>query len=300
MRRIENSKLYPWLLLAPVLAFFAIWNLIPLFWMVGMSFYNYSLTLGRPPRFIEFRNYFNYLDDNDLWLALSRTFTFVFFSVGLTTLLGGLIGTLFWRSTNMPGRRVALSLLFSPMILTPAAIGTFFRLNYDPTFGIVGYFTHLFTGRNFDYLGTEGWAFAALMAVDVWMWTPFMVLITLAALGSVPAAELEAAEVDRLSLWRRFRYVILPHARFIITLGIILRTIDAFKVTDLVYQLTRGGPGVTTEVIGVMMFRKAFEAFSVGWTSGVAVITLLTAIAFTAIFLFFLNLHKRRHLPYEG
>ncbi|MBV9392473.1 MAG: sugar ABC transporter permease [Verrucomicrobia bacterium] len=112
MRRIETSKLYPWLLLSPTLIFFAIWNLVPLLWMVGMSFYNYSLTLGRPPRFIEFRNYLNYLDDTDLWLALSRTFTFVFFSVGLTTLLGGLIGALFWRSTHMPGRRIALSCSF--------------------------------------------------------------------------------------------------------------------------------------------------------------------------------------------
>ena len=114
------------------------------------------------------------------------------------------------------------------------------------------------------------------------------------ALGSVPAAELEAAQIDRLSLWRQFRYVIFPHARFIIILGVILRTIDAFKVTDLVYQLTRGGPGGTTEVIGVMMFRKAFEAFSVGWTSGLAVITLFTAISFTAIFLYLLNTHKRK------
>jgi multiple sugar transport system permease protein len=128
------------------------------------------------------------------------------------------------------------------------------------------------------------------------MWTPFMLLITLAALGSVPSAELEAAEVDRLSIWRRFRYVILPHARFIIMLGIILRTIDAFKVTDLVYQLTRGGPGATTEVIGVMIYRKAFDALTMGWTSGLAVITLLTAIAFTAIFLYILNLQKRRRL----
>jgi multiple sugar transport system permease protein len=296
MRPIENSKVYPWLLLTPVLIFFAIWNLVPLFWMVGMSFYNYSLTLGRPPRFIEFRNYLDYLDDNDLWLALSRTFIFVFFSVTLTTLFGGLLGALYWRSTNMPGRRIALTLLFSPMMLTPAAIGTFFRLNYDPTFGVFGYFTTLFTGLKIEYLGTAGIAFAALVAVDVWMWTPFMVLITLAALGSVPTAELESAEIDRLSIWRRFRYVILPHARFIIVLGMILRTIDAFKVTDLVYQLTRGGPGGTTEVIGVMMFRKAFEAFSIGWTSGVAVITLLTAISFTAIFLYFLNLTKRGKL----
>ncbi|MBW0000024.1 MAG: sugar ABC transporter permease [Verrucomicrobia bacterium] len=295
MRAIENSRLYPWLLLAPALMFFAIWNLLPLFWMVGMSFYNYSLTLGRPPRFVQFRNYLDYLDNIDLWLAFSRTFTFVFFSVTLTTLLGALIGTLYWGSTRMPGRRLALTLLFSPMILTPAAIGTFFRLNYDPTFGVIGYLTRLITHTNVEYLGTEGLAFAALVAVDVWMWTPFMVLITLAALGSVPKAELEAAEIDRLSLWNRFRHVILPHARFILVLGIILRTIDAFKVTDLVYQLTRGGPGGTTEVIGVMMFRRAFEAFSIGWTSGVAVITLLTAISFTALFLYLLNLHRRKH-----
>jgi multiple sugar transport system permease protein len=294
MRTVENSKIYPWLLLTPTLILFAIWNLVPLFWMVGMSFYNYSLTLGRPPRFIGFRNYLDYLENPDVWIALSHTLIFVLFSVVLTTLLGSLLGGLFWRSSKMPGRRLALTLLFSPMILTPAAIGTFFRLNYDPTFGIFGYLTKLITGTNIEYLGAEGWAFAALVAVDVWMWTPFMVLIILAALGSVPAAELEAAQIDRLSLWRQFRYVIFPHARFIIILGVILRTIDAFKVTDLVYQLTRGGPGGTTEVIGVMMFRKAFEAFSVGWTSGLAVITLFTAISFTAIFLYLLNTHKRK------
>jgi multiple sugar transport system permease protein len=296
MRRFENSPWYPWLLLSPALIFFAIWNIVPLLWMVGMSFYNYSLNLGRPPRFIGLDNYADFLDNVDLWLAMSRTFSFVFFSVTLTALLGGLLGALFWRSSQMPGRRLALTLLFSPMILTPAAIGTFFRLNYDPTFGIFGYLTRLFTGRRLDYLGTEGWAFVALVAVDVWMWTPFMVLITLAALGSVPAAELESAEVDRLSIWHRFRYVILPHARFIIMLGIILRTIDAFKVTDLVYQLTRGGPGGTTEVIGVTIYRKAFDALTMGWTSGVAVITLLTAIAFTAIFLYILNLQRRRRM----
>ena len=138
MRRIENSKLYPWLLLTPTLIFFAIWNIIPLFWMVGMSFYNYSLNLGRPPRFVGLDNYTDFLDSVDVWLAMSRTFTFVIFSVGLTTLFGGILGVLFWRSTKMPGRRLALTLLFSPMILTPAAIGTFFRLNYDPTFGIFG------------------------------------------------------------------------------------------------------------------------------------------------------------------
>ncbi len=300
MRSLEKSRWLPWVLLTPVLAFFVVWNFVPLLWMLGMSFYNYSLTSGKPPRFIGFDNYLDFLDNVDVWSALSTTFGFLIASVALTTLLGTLLGFLFWGSARMPGRRLALALLFSPMVLTPAAIGTFFRLNYDPTFGVIGYLTTRLTGEQVNFLGDERWALAALLAVDVWMWTPFMVLITLAALSSVPAAELEAAEVDRLSLFHRLRYVILPHAKFIFMLGIILRTIDSFKVMDLVYQLTRGGPGGKTEVIGLMMFRKAFEALTMGWTSGIAVITLLTAVAFTAIFLYVLNLRRRRELIDEA
>ena len=119
------------------------------------------------------------------------------------------------------------------------------------------------------------------------------ILITLAALGSVPRAELEAAEVDRLPWLKRFWYVVLPHAKFILMLGIVLRTIDAFKVMDLIYQLTRGGPGNATEVIGITLFRKAFEGVTMGWSSALAVITLLIAIAFTSIFLYILNLRRR-------
>lgn len=299
MRALERSRWLPWLLLSPVLVFFAVWNIVPLLWMVGMSFYNYSLTTGKAPRFIGFDNYLDFLDNVDVWSALSTTFGFLLASVIFTTILGVLLGFLFWGSARMPGRRLALALLFSPMVLTPAAIGTFFRLNYDPTFGVIGFLTTRLTGGHVNYLGDENYAMPALLAVDVWMWTPFMVLITLAALSSVPAAELEAAEVDRLSLFHRLRYVILPHAKFIFMLGIILRTIDSFKVMDLVYQLTRGGPGGRTEVIGVMMFRKAFEGLTMGWTSGIAVITLLTAVAFTAIFLYVLNLRRRSALHDE-
>ena len=106
-----------------------------------MSFYNYSLTLGRPPRFVGFKNYLDYLENPDVWIALSHTLIFVLFSVVLTTLLGSFWAGFSGEVPKCPGRRLALTLLFSPMILTPAAIGTFFRLNYDPTFGIFGYLT---------------------------------------------------------------------------------------------------------------------------------------------------------------
>ncbi len=134
----------------------------------------------------------------------------------------------------------------------------------------------------------------AVLAVDIWMWTPFMVLMTLAALGSVPQAELEAAEIDRLTWHQRLRLVILHHGKFILMLGILLRTIDAFKTMDLIFDMTYGGPGTATQLIAMTLFRRAFEAFNMGSSSALAVILLLISIAFTATFIYVLYLRERR------
>ena len=292
MRWIDDSRHFPGMLLVPVLVFFVVWNLVPLFWMLGMSFFNYSIITGSPPRYIGFGNYLDILGNFSVWQALSKTFVFVLGAVGIETVLGVVLGFLFWGSSTMPGRRLALTLLFAPMILTPAATGTFFRLIYEPTFGVANHLVQRFFGTSINFLGDRSWAWFSVLAVDVWMWTPFMILISLAALGSVPKAELEAAEVDGLPWTRRIRHVILPHAKFILMLGVLLRTIDSFKVMDLIYQLTRGGPGNTTEVVGITLFRKAFEGFTMGWSGALAVIALLIAIAFTSIYLYILNLSR--------
>jgi len=292
VRWIDDSRHFPGMLLVPVLIFFVVWNLVPLLWMLGMSFFNYSLITGNPPRNIGFGNYLDIFDNFSVWLALSKTFIFVLGAVGVETVLGVVLGFLFWGSSSMPGRRLALTLLFSPMILTPAATGTFFRLIYEPTFGVANHLVQRIFGTSINFLGDRSWAWFSVLAVDVWMWTPFMILIVLAALGSVPQAELEAAEVDGLSWTRRIRHVILPHAKFILMLGVLLRTIDSFKVMDLIYQLTRGGPGNTTEVVGITLFRKAFEGFTMGWSAALAVIALLIAIAFTSIYLYILSLSR--------
>ena len=294
MHWIDNSQQFPMLLLVPVLIFFIVWNIIPLLWMLGMSFYNYSLITGNPPKYIGFKNFIDLYESFPVWEGLSKTFIFVIFSVGIETFLGMLLGFLFWGSTSLPGRRLALTLLFAPMMLTPVATGTFFRLIYEPTFGIANYLTTTLFGAEINFLGDAAWAMPAVLMVDIWMWTPFMILITLAALGSVPKAELEAAEVDRLPWLKRIWYVVFPHAKFILMLGILLRTIDSFKVMDLIYQLTRGGPGNATEVIGITLFRKAFEGFSMGWSAALSIITLLIAIAFTSIYLYILNLRTQR------
>ncbi|WP_083592262.1 sugar ABC transporter permease [Aurantimonas sp. 22II-16-19i] len=295
-RLFENRAMLVLVLLAPVLSFFIVFNTIPTLWLLGLSFYNYSLTSGMPPEFVGFRNFFAILaSKNAIWFDLSRTFTFVLCGVTLQTILGGLLGFLFWGSKNMPGRRIALTMLFAPMVLTPVATGTFFRFIYDPTFGILNYIARTgFGAGSIDFLGDPNLAFWAVLAVDCWMWTPFMTLMTLAALGSVPTAELEAAEIDRVPMWRRLPLVIWHHGKFILMLGILLRTIDSFKTLDLIIPMTKGGPGQNTRLVALELNKQAFESFNMGWSSAYAVLLLLISIAMTSVFIFVLNLRRRR------
>jgi len=292
-----GDRLFPIALLAPVLLFFIILNVVPTLWMLGLSFYKFTLMSLDPPKFIGMDNYIRIYNDPSFWHGFGRTFRFMVLAVSIETVLGGAIGFLFWGSANMPGRRVALTMLFAPMIITPVASGLFYRLIYDPTFGVANYLLENVVGHKIDFLTNVHWAFPAVLFVDIWMWTPFMILMTLAALGSVPKAEMEAAEVDRLSWPQRFRYVILPHAKFILMLGILLRTIDAFKTMDLVFLMTNGGPGSITELIAVALYRYAFASLNIGFSSALAVLLLIVAIAFTSVYLYILNLRRSSEAP---
>jgi multiple sugar transport system permease protein len=294
-RLFDDRRVVVFVLLAPVITFFVVFNTIPTLWLLGLSFYNYSLTSGMPPRYVGFVNYLLLLNNkNDVWGDLSRTFLFMGVGVTIQTLIGVALGFLFWGSKDMPGRRVALTLLFAPMVLTPIAAGTFFRFIYDPTFGVLNAMVRGLGFQSVDFLGDPATAYWAVLAVDTWMWTPFMTLMTLAALGSVPKAELEAAEVDRLPWPRRLALVIWPHGKFILMLGILLRTIDSFKTLDLVIPMTKGGPGQQTRLVAVELNKQSFESFNMGWSSAYAVVLLLTSIAMTSIFIFVLNLRRRR------
>jgi len=280
-------------LLMPVLLFFLVLNVIPTFWLIGLGFYKYTLGRGDPV-FIGLDNFYGIINSPELWGAFSRTLRFMLVAVGFEVVLGVALGFLFWGSARMPGRRLALTLLFTPMVMAPVASGLFWKLIYEPTFGIVNAIISMFGGEKIDFLTNIDWALSAVLFVDIWMWTPFMILMTLAALGSVPSAELEAAEVDRLSLWYRIQHVILPHAKFILMLGVLLRTIDAFKTTDLVLTMTGGGPGNKTEFIGLALYRQAFNSLDLGRSSAVSLVLLIIAIAFTSIYLYVLNWSRRR------
>jgi multiple sugar transport system permease protein len=289
---LGNPKYLQVLLLVPVLIFFIVWNVIPLLWLAGLSFYRYALVTGMPLKFIGVTNFIDIMNDADIWHALSNTFLFVILGAGTQTFLGILLGFLFWGSKDLPGRKLALTLMFTPMVLAPLATGSFFKIIYDPVFGVLNYFIQLFSGTTIDFLGSSSWAFFSVLLVDTWMWTPFMMMMCLAALGSVPKAELEAAEIENLSMLQRLLYVVLPHGKFILMLGILLRTIDAFKSMDIIFTMTGGGPGNVTELIGLTLYRQAFNAFTMGRASALAIISLMIAISFTSIYLYVLKMKE--------
>jgi multiple sugar transport system permease protein len=289
----RNTDWFAYRFITPVILFFIVWNVIPVLWMVGLGFYKYVMISAHGPVFVGLKNYLNILNDEKIWNTFRITFTFVVIGVFVETCLGILLGFLFWGSKNMPGRRLALTLLFAPMVLTPVASGLFFKLILDPTFGILNYSLDILFNTQINFLGDSLNAFISILLVDIWMWTPFLIMMTLAALGSVPSAELEAAEIDRLSFYSKFRYIIWPHGKFILILGILLRTIESFKSMDVVFTMTFGGPGNATELLGISLYRKAFESFKMGESSSLSIIALLVAIGFTAIFLEILNKRKK-------
>ena len=289
----KKKNLFSWGLLAPVLFFFILMSVLPTIWMFGLAFYDYTLTSAKKAEFIGFKNFYDFLANQQLSGAVSRTFIFLICAVLLQTFLGILIGVLFWKNDKMPGRRLALTLFFSPMVVTPIATSLFWKFILDPTLGVINYFAESLGFARFDTLTDQVLAFPTLVLVDTWMWTPFMTLMTLAALGSVPKAELEAAQVDRLPLHRLITTVIWPHAKFILGLGILLRTIDAFKTMDLAYVMTGGGPGDRTELIAVSLYRFAFKSFKLGYATAVSVFLMFIAIALTSIYLYILNARKK-------
>lgn len=186
-----------------------------------------------------------------------------------------------------------LTLMMAPMIIAPVATGVFFRFMYEPTWGIFGYFLDKLVGLRPQFLQDSRLALPSVILADIWMWSPFMLMMTLAGLQAVPDYLLEAAEVDRLSWWTKFRHIILPTIRPVLVLALLLRTIDAFRLFDKIFVMTGGGPGTATEIISMSVYRLAFLFFRTGRGSALAIILLVVAIIFTNIYLLLLRAGRK-------
>ena len=281
------------LLITPAILTLFLVNIFPLMWSFGLSFFEYKANRIAPPVFKGLTNYADVLTDSEIWARFQNTALIVIGSVTLQLVVGFLLALLF--AQEFPLRRYLLMLVLSPMMLSLSAVGVFFKLFYDPTLGFISRFISIFTTDTFVILSTPTRAIIAIVVADAWMWSPFVMLLVLAGLVSVPKYLYEAAEIDRAGWWRRFTTITFPYIRSLLLLALLFRTIETFKIFDIVYLLTEGGPGSSTETVSVYVYRLAFQFFRTSQASALGYIMVFAVIVLTSIYLY--AIQSRRSEP---
>jgi len=283
------------LLVAPAVALLVVMNIFPLLWSLGLSFFRYKANSIQPPSWLGINNFATVLTSADVWDRLRTTGLIMILTVSCQLVVGFLLALLFEKQFR--GRRVLLMLVLTPMMLSYVAVGAFFRYYYEPTFGLLSQFVRIFTGEPFLLLNTPWGARAGIVFADAWMWSPFVMLLVLSGLVSVPKYLYEAAAIDRVSAWRRFWAITVPYIRGLLMLALLFRTIEAFKLFDIVFLLTEGGPGSSTETIAIYVYRIAFQYFRTSESTALAYILLFTVIVLTNLYLYFANRRAKEATP---
>ncbi len=283
-----RRKYYGGLLVAPAIAVLFVMNIFPLLWSLGLSFFAYQSS-QQTIRFVGLNNYVKILT-NDLaaqanWDALTNTAMFVVLTVSAQMIVGFLLALIFAK--QFPLRKYLLILVLTPMMLSVVASGVFFTYYFDPTFGIVSYVMKGITGEQFILMDNKVGAVAGIVFADAWMWSPFVMLLVLAGLVSVPKYLYEAAAIDRVSSWRRFWNITFPYIRGLLMLALLFRTIEAFKLADLVILLTKGGNDTLT--ISYHLIRIANEQNKTSEGAAVSYVMLFMVIVLTNLYLYLAN-----------
>ncbi len=285
---------YGGLLVSPAIAVLFVMNIFPLMWSLGLSFFAYQSN-QQTIRFVGLNNYIKVLTDSlkapENWANLTNTAMFVVLTVSAQMIVGFLLALLF--SKQFPLRKYLLILVLTPMMLSVVAAGVFFSYYYDPTFGLLSYFIRLFTDQQFILMDNKAGAVAGIVFADAWMWSPFVMLLVLAGLVSVPKYLYEAAAIDRVFGWRRFWSITFPYIRSLLMLALLFRTIEAFKLADLVILLTKGGNGTMT--ISYHLIRIANEQNKTSEGAAISYVMLFIVIVLTNLYLYIAN--RRSEAP---
>ncbi len=278
-----------WLFIAPTILILLAINIFPLIWTVYLSFTNFRANQpGRPVEWIGTRNYERLLGSEDIWGYLQVTAHFVLWTMALQILIG--FGLALLINRGFRGSAFWTTLILIPMMLSPAVVGTFWTYIYQPQTGIFSYILDFFAGTGpVDMIGSVHLAPWAIIIVDTWMWSPYIMLLCLAGLRSIPDYLYEAAEVDRANWLQKFWYITLPRVLPFLMLAVLFRGIENFKMFDMVVELTSGGPGSTTELASINLKREAFEKWRTGYSSAFAVILFVTVFGLANIYVRALN-----------
>ena len=287
----KGQRWYPYALVFPTLLIIGVILLYPMFTGLMLSFQNYKLTKPVPAneRFIGFSNYIAMFKDPIFRLSLVKTAQWVFFSVALQLLLG--LGVALVLNQKFPLRALARGMVLIPWVLPGVVSALLWSWIMDGTYGLVNDVLmrlHLIN-ENIPWLANPRTAFPVVIATNIWKGFPFFAISILAGLQAVPTDLYEAAEIDGAGAWRRFLTVTLPHIKPVIFTTTVLRLIWTANTTDLIFTMTRGGPGYTTHVLALYTYLLAWGQLDFGYSSAMAIILMIIMLVVIAIYMKLLN-----------
>ena len=255
--------------------------LFPIIYTFVLSFHSWRMSANIPWKFVGLDNYVELYSDSRFPNAVLRTFIFALIALAFEIVLGMVIAI--YLDRVFFGKNFVKTAFLLPMVATPVAIGMVWKLIYEPNIGILNTIIRNMNGPKIDWLGDSGKALYSLVAVDIWQWTPFVMLIISAGLTSIPLELFEAAMVDGASGIKIVFKVTLPLLRPTIYTAVLLRLIDVLKTFDIIYSMTQGGPGFATETMNILSFRQAFEFLQFGEASATLIIFFVIVMAIAAL-----------------
>jgi multiple sugar transport system permease protein len=272
MRPKSDEHRFGWTILSPSLLVISGIIVYPLLFSLVTSFTTYGFLNPFFNLFVGLDNYRTIFKDQYFWNSLYVIFKFVFFVVGLEFLLGFGIALLLNRKIKAKG--LFYTILTIPMVMAPVAVALIWRVFLDPELGIMNYMLSLLHIHPVNWLGSGKIAFWTVIMVDIWQQMSFMILVLLAGLVSLPAEPFEAASIDGASAVQGFIAVTLPLMKPVIVVALLIRIIFGFRTFDLVYIMTRGGPGVSTDVMSYYIYRRTFMGLELAESSAASYILL--------------------------
>ena len=280
----RKRRRFGWLVpMIPGMAFLIAISVYPTIYSLNASFYRWNLAATARRSLVGLRNYELLLSDPSFWHSVGVTLTYVFIVVALELAIGLGVALLFFR--RFPGDHFLRALLILPMVVAPVVVGLLWRYMLNAQFGVVNYLAELVGFERVDFLGSTALALPTLILIDVWQWTPFTFLIMLAALQGMPEDIIEAARIDGARSVRIFFDHILPMIRYPIAVALVLRLLDAFRVYDIIFMTTRGGPIDVTQTLSWQIYDVGFKSFDIGYAAAYSWLMLILVVMVATVVL---------------
>ena len=275
---------FKYVLIAPAVFVLLFVGLYPVLYSLVVSFQNVSI-MGTDYSWSGFTHYSRLFSDERLWNSIFHTALITVIALPLEFIFGLLLALLLLK--KIPFQRLFVGLLIIPAVLSPVVVGATWRLMFDDRFGPINAIIRLVYDERFSLPWTinPGWVYPALMITEIWEWTPFMFLMLYAALSNVDQSLQEAAEIDGAGYWAILFKISLPLVWPIIAIALIIRALDLVRIFDIVWILTRGGPGSLTETISIYIYHRGFQQFDTSYTGAIVflVVIMLSIITIYAL-----------------